>query len=148
MCNCDWFSVLNQDPRHRERAPNFSASLREASQGEDLLGEGVVVWEAQNNVSTPVKKSDRTNSRNGREIFPKPEHYCQDVGQSKYLNPPKRCRGGCVWERTRTPEKHQIIKPRYMVTVEQKKNCVGVCACVRLKDSSFGPVSRFPLQQS
>lgn len=41
--------------------------------------------EAQNNMSALVKKSDRTNSRNGREIFPKPARYCQDVGQSKYL---------------------------------------------------------------
>lgn len=41
--------------------------------------------EGQNNVSALVKKSDRINSRNGREIFPKLVYYCQDVGQSKYL---------------------------------------------------------------
>lgn len=36
-------------------------------------------------MSAPVKKSDRTNSRNEREIFPKLVYYCQHVGQSKYL---------------------------------------------------------------
>jgi len=41
--------------------------------------------EGQNNVSALVKKSNRANSRNGREIFPELVHYYPCVGQSKYL---------------------------------------------------------------
>jgi len=74
--------------------------------GELVEGEMERVREGQNNVSALVQKSDRTNSRNGREIFPKLVHYCWDVGQSKYLiQRSKSSEGVLVGGVTRTPQR-------------------------------------------
>ncbi len=64
-------------------------------------------------MSALVKKSDRTNSRNGREIFPKLVYYCQHVGQSKYLTERSKSSEGvevcvCAREDENSTEEHQI----------------------------------------
>ena len=92
-----------------------------------------------------MKKSDRTNSRNGREIFPELVYYCWDVGQSKYLIRRSKSSEGveaCVWcarGGEDSAEKHRITNTTGTCWLWSKKKkyvrlsqfmCVCVCTCV------------------